>query len=94
MQTSQTPVATGCPAGWDLSSVSSFPVPPYVAPPNVDSGGNDNGYVCAQSHPDSVRDAYCRQGFPVACALKEAGLPIYSFIDDDNQASKHAQTGG
>lgn len=58
---SQTPVATGCPAGYDHRSVDSFH-PPYYRPPLVDAAGNNNGWVCALAQPEAVAIAFCRQG--------------------------------
>jgi len=90
---SQTPVATGCPTGYDLLSVASFEAAgPYVLPRRVDASGNGNGFVCALIRPDSVRDATCAQEIRVgfegnACRLEQLGLPIYLFTDDDNPAA-------
>jgi hypothetical protein len=84
---SQTPVATGCPAGFALLSVASLEAAgPYYLPRLVDTGGNNNGYVCGLAQPDSVRDAYCKQGAVVACQLQALGLPHYVFRDDDSPA--------
>ena len=84
---SQTPVATACPTGFDLLSVTALEsVGPYYLPRLVDSGGNNDGYVCGNAQPDSVRDAYCKQGAVVACELEALGLPHYVFKDDDNPA--------
>lgn len=89
---SQTPVATACPAGYQLLSVASLVASgPYVLPRLVDAAGNGDGYVCGLAQPESVRDAFCRQGDPVACALEQVGLPRYVFKDDDNPASEHAK---
>jgi hypothetical protein len=88
---SQTPVATGCPAGYDHLSVASLEAAgPYVLPRLVDTAGNDNGYVCGLAQPDSVRDAFCRQGATIACLLQQLGLPHYVFKDDDSPASQPA----
>jgi hypothetical protein len=90
---SQTPVATGCPAGYDRLSVASFEATgPYRLPRLIDTSGNGNGFVCAHVRPDSIRDAICaheiRDGFEGnACRLEQLGLPIYLFSDDDNPAS-------
>jgi hypothetical protein len=87
--TSQTPVATACPAGFDLLSVTSLEaVGPYYVPRRVDTAGNGDGYVCGLAQPDSVRDAYCRQGAVVACLLEALGLPHYVFKEDDSPASQ------
>ena len=90
---SQTPVATACPAGYEHLSVASLEAAgPYVLPRLVDTDGNDNGYVCGLAQPDSVRDAFCRQGGTIACLLQQLGLPHYVFKDDDNPASQAATT--
>jgi hypothetical protein len=70
---SQTPVATACPAGFDHLSVASLEaVGPYYVPRLVDTGGNNNGHVCGLAQPDSVRDAFCKQGGVVACLRNSA----------------------
>jgi hypothetical protein len=84
---SQTPVTTACPAGYERLSVASLEAQgPYAVPRRVDSAGNNNGYVCGLAQPDSVRDAFCKQGGVVACLLEQLGLPHYVFRDDDNPA--------
>jgi len=86
---SQTPVATACPAGYERLSVASLEAAaPYRLARRVDTAGNDNGYVCGLALPDSVRDADCKNGGPVACILAQLGLPLYHFKDDDNPASR------
>jgi hypothetical protein len=90
---SQTPLTTACPAGYEHLSVGSLEAAgPYRLPRRFDAAGNNNGFVCALAQPDSVRDAVCKNGGPVACILAELGLPIYRFIDDDNPASQRAPT--
>jgi hypothetical protein len=86
----QTPVATACPAGFELLSVASLEATgPYILPRRVDTPGNNNGYVCGLALPDSVRDATCRfTPGGNACKLAQLGLPVYHFIDDDNPASQ------
>ena len=89
---SQTPVATACPAGYEHLSVASLEAAgPYYVPRLVDTAGNNDGYVCGLAQPDSVRDAFCKQGGVVACLLAQLGLPHYVFKDDDNPASHKAQ---
>jgi hypothetical protein len=89
---SQTPPVTGCPSGFDRLSVAWFEATgPYILPRQVDTAGNDNGFVCAHVRPDSVRDAICaqemRDGYEGnACVLEALGLPIYLFTDDDSPA--------
>jgi len=85
----QTPVATACPSGFERLSVASLEaIGPYTLPRRVDAAGNNNGYVCGIPRPNSVRDAFCKQGGLGACALAALGLPIYLVKDDDNPASK------
>jgi hypothetical protein len=92
---SQTPIATACPAGFEHLSVASLEaVAPYILPRRVDTDGNNNGSVCGLALPDSVRDADCKKGGPVACILAQLGLPLYHFTDDDNPASQNAQVDG
>ena len=84
---SQTPVVTGCPAGYEHMSVAMFEaLGPYPAPRVVDTAGNNNGYVCAHQQPDSVRDAFCKQGHELACVFEALGLHHYLFKDDDSPA--------
>lgn len=88
----QTPVATACPAGYGLLSVSSLEAAgPYILPRGVDTTGNNNGYVCGLARPDVVRDAFCQQGGGNACLLEQLGLPIYLFTDDGNPASQNTK---
>ncbi len=44
---SQTPVETGCPAGYERLAVASLEAQgPHILPRLVDTEGNNNGYVC------------------------------------------------
>lgn len=91
----QTPVTTACAAGFERLSVASLEANgPYYVPRLVDTAGNNDGYVCGLAQPDSVRDAFCKQGGTVACQLEQLGLPHYVFKDDDNPASRHATGAG
>jgi hypothetical protein len=88
---SQTPVATACPAGFELLSVAALEaVGPYKVPRLVDTAGNSDGYVCGNEQPDSVRDAFCRIEGGNVCLLVELGLPRYLFKDDDSPAFQNA----
>lgn len=88
---SQTPVATACPVGYPVRSVAVMEATgPYYLPRLFDTGGNNNGLVCAKPQPDSVRDKDCRAGGVVACLLQQLGLPHYLFKDDDNPARQGA----
>src|SRR3954452_14148290 len=90
-EVSQTPGATACPAGYPLMSVTAMEATgPYFVPRLVDTGGNNNGLVCAKPQPDSVRDNDCKHGGEVACLLQQLGLPHYLFKDDDSPALKGA----
>ena len=73
-----------------LSVASLEAVGPYQVPRLVDTAGHNNGYVCGLAQPDSVRDAFCKQGGVVACLLAQLGLPHYVFKDDDSPASQRA----
>jgi hypothetical protein len=80
-----TPVATGCPAGYSLFSIATFP---YRVPAQLDNpanGGNGDGWVCAHAFPDAVRDAFCAAGRG-GCLLVELNLPLYDFTEDNNPA--------
>ena len=88
---SQTPISTGCPAGYELKSVAAMEAAgPYHLPRQVDAGGNNNGLVCAKQQPDAVRDARCKHGAATACLLEQLGLPHYLFQDDHNPALQQA----
>jgi hypothetical protein len=92
---SQTPVATACPAAYELLSVTALEAEaPYKLPRLVDTAGNGNGWVCGFPLPDAYRDADCRTGGTIACILEQLGLPVYHFTDDDNPASKKASAAG
>lgn len=83
--TAATPVATGCPAGFSLFAVGTYP---YQVPASLDdpaNGGNHDGQVCAHAFPDAVRDAFCANGRG-GCLLEKLALPLYDFTEDDNPA--------
>ena len=83
---SQTPVTTGCPAGYSLFSIYT---PHYGVPTQLDSlanGGNGDHEVCAHQLPEAVVAAYCNNHEPRACTLLQLGLPLYQFTEDDNPA--------
>ena len=85
---SQTPVTTGCPAGYEHLSVASLEATgPYRLPRRLDTAGNNNGFVCGLALPEAVAAAYCRNLEPGACNLVQLGLPLYLFDEDDNPAS-------
>ncbi len=85
----QTPVETACPAGFELLSVAQLEATgPYLLPRRVDTAGNNDGYVCGLERPDGVRDAFCEQGGGNSCLLRDLGLPIYLFEDNDSPASR------
>jgi hypothetical protein len=80
---SQPAPKTGCPAGYQLLSVAALEaIGPYVAPREVDSNGNNNGYVCGHQVPPGEAEAICQTHSPVACELIALGLPVYGFRDD------------
>ena len=53
---------------------------------NPANGGNGDGYVCALELPEAVVAAYCNHLEPGACTLLQLGLPLYSFVEDNNPA--------
>jgi hypothetical protein len=83
---SQTPVATGCPAGYAHMSLDELlAAGPYFVARRVDAAGNDNGSVCALALPEAARLALCGASCPVPV--------LYQFTDDDNPAKLNAQVG-
>jgi hypothetical protein len=79
------PSNTGCAAGYQLLSVAALEaVGPYVAAREVDSHGNNNGYVCGHAVPLGEAEAICKNHSPVACELlaHNPPLPVYGFRDD------------
>jgi hypothetical protein len=85
----QTPVVTGCPAGYALFAVPAPGTSPYKMPAMLDNpanGGNGDGLVCAHQLPEAVVAAYCNNLEPKACVLLAEGLPLYNFTEDDSPA--------
>jgi hypothetical protein len=79
---SQTPGATGCPAGFERLSVDWLLTQgPYLELAAADAAGNDNGFVCGQSWSNAAYAAHCRAGCPVPV--------LYTFGDDDSPALKN-----
>jgi hypothetical protein len=76
----QTPVATGCSAGFARLSLDWLASQgPYHVPAQLDAAGNQDGYICARALPDAARDALCGPSCPVPV--------LYEFTDDDNPAA-------
>jgi hypothetical protein len=76
---------TGCPAGYQLLSVAALEATgPYAAPGEVDSSGNNDGYVCGHAVPLGEAEAICKNQSPVACELLSHNppLPVYGFRDN------------
>ena len=88
---SQTPNATGCPAGYEVLNIAALeasgPYPDSVFG-GIDRAGNDNGYICGLPQPMAVLINGCREGFELPCELLAAGLPHYVLKDDDSPANK------
>jgi hypothetical protein len=75
----QTPPETGCPAGYQHLSVTSLEAQgPYMAPRAIDTGGNNNGFVCGLPLPPAAAEQACGGPCPVPV--------IYLFRDDDSPA--------
>jgi hypothetical protein len=84
---SQTPIETGCPAGYEHLSVASLEATgPYRVPRRLDAAGNNNGFICGLAFPEAARLALCGPSCPVRV--------LYLFAEDDNPASLRAQVGG
>jgi hypothetical protein len=84
---SQTPIDTGCPAGFEHLSVASFEAAgPYTLPRQLDVAENDNGFGCGLAVPEAVRLAFCGPACPVPV--------LYLLADDDNPAEQQARAGG
>jgi hypothetical protein len=84
---SQTPIETGCPAGFEHLSVASLEAAGlYRLPRRLDTAGNNNGFVCGLALPEAVRLALCGP----ACDVPV----LYQFVEDANPANQRAQVGG
>ena len=79
---SPVPADTGCPATYQLPSISALEATgPDIDPRIVDRAGNDNG--CAGSGSPLRAKVDCQTGGTAACELTQLGVPIYNFTDDD-----------
>ena len=81
---SQTPIATGCAAGWDLLNVDAMTAQGYHLPSAVDASGNQNGFVCGLPLPAGFNHHVCGSDCPPV---------LYYFTDDDNPAQQGAHVG-
>jgi hypothetical protein len=89
---SQTPNATGCPAGYELLNVAAIeasgPYPDHAFG-GTDRAGNNDGFVCGHAQPVAVQEVYCKLGIEVQCELEALGLPRYLIKEDDNPAGEN-----
>jgi hypothetical protein len=79
------PSNIGCPAGYQLLSETDLEATgPYASPREIDSSGNNNGYVCGHAVPLGEAEAICKNHTPIACELlvHNPPLPVYGFRDD------------
>jgi hypothetical protein len=81
---SATPVATGCPSGDVVLTVSEWSALGYPGPANIDAAGNQDGIVCGLALPE---------GFTFGWAITANGLNpphdiLYLFSDDNNPAQR------
>jgi hypothetical protein len=84
---SQTPVETGCPAGFEHLSVALLEAAgPYRLPRLIDSAGNGNGFICGLALPEGARLVRCGPACPVPV--------LFLFDEDDNAARERAQVSG
>lgn len=68
------PTETGCPAAYDLLSVTWLEANgPYRLPRQLDSQGNQDGYVCGKKTQDQAAENYC--GGPCPAQL-------YNFMEN------------
>ena len=70
----ETPVQTGCAAGWPLTSVASLTALGYRAPARVDAAGNNAGYICAHRQPIKQCGETCP--VPVFYNFRDNDLPL------------------
>lgn len=71
-----TPTETGCPAGYQLLSVDWLTQQgAYLVPGQLDSAGNNDGYVCGKPLNPVVQFTICADSCPVPI--------IYNFYDNN-----------
>jgi hypothetical protein len=80
---SQTPVATGCAAGFAQLSVVDLESQGYGFAPLVDT--NKDGFICGRALPEGFQEQLCDS----TCTVPVS----YNFVDDNNPAIVHAQAG-
>jgi hypothetical protein len=76
---SQTPIATACPAGFEVLSTAPLKEAGYKLPINIDEAGNNDGFVCGLERPEAVLLAQCGPTCPVTA--------FYVFRDNDSPAA-------
>jgi hypothetical protein len=84
---SQTPVVTGCPAGFPQVSIQELETAqghPYPLAERIDRTGNQNGLICARQVPDGETKVLCGPDCPIV---------LFRFGDDNNPAQFNAQAG-
>jgi hypothetical protein len=76
---SQTPVTTGCPAGYQTLTIEWLRTQgPYTEVGMVDTNGD--GVICGRAWSDAAYNAHCDTGCPVPV--------IYILKDDDSPAQQ------
>ncbi|MFN2539814.1 MAG: hypothetical protein ABR549_16910 [Mycobacteriales bacterium] len=77
-----TPTETGCPAAYELLSVSWLESQgPYRLPRQLDEAGNADGYVCGRETEDHAAANYCDGPCPAQ---------LYDFSENDRTPGHHA----
>jgi hypothetical protein len=77
-----TPSETGCPAAYQLLSVTWLESQgPYKLPRQLDESGNNDGYVCGRETEDHAAQNFC--GGPCPAQL-------YDFTDNHRTPDHHA----
>jgi hypothetical protein len=75
-----TPLETGCPAGYERMTVAELEATGHIpAPARVDAAGNANGSVCARPFADAANEQLCRLAPGGPCAVEQ----IYLYLDDN-----------
>ena len=83
----QTPVATGCPAGFPATNIQALETAqghPYFFAEQLDQAGNNDGVICARQISDGLSKVLCGANCPYV---------LFYFYENDNPAAVHAQAG-
>lgn len=78
---SQAPIHNGCMPGYHILSVAGLTAEGYGVPALLDTGGNDDGYVCGERISEALAVQLCggEHGPGAACPVPV----VYDFTDND-----------